>query len=431
MALKTYAELDINITDVNSTTLVPALNGRQGDNNREVFLWLKNGKQGYDLTGKTVTLYVKDAAGVVKTASTMNDQTGLSTGHFSLLIPSAVYQAPGAVQDSYIQIKQNDTVTTSIPVAFNVVENTMLVTQTQSETYLDSVQKLVDDANKRLATATTNLQSVENAIQALQVTINNLNSQFNSDLFAQKAKDNTFTGTNTFNGKGVFNGDINANYAKVTGNIDAGGDTHFKSTTLDSWSFANGGFEVSGGLKNHGNILSDTLNVSGNVTAGDASLKSVNAPGWSTFSGGIDATNITNEGWANFKNGIAVTAGNSTFSGSIDSKRTVQADIWDNGLNGHLIRSGNQVTIRLYGTLIYDHASFTTLLWSIPTGYRPLVESDILASVGFTKGLIRVFPDGSAGNIDQTFYATSGKNNGGDNVAYGFGSWTTTDDFPS
>lgn len=426
MALKNYAELDINITDVNSTTLVPALNGRQGDNNREVFLWLKNGKQGYDLTGKTVTLYVKDAAGVVKTASTMNDQTGLSTGHFSLLIPSAVYQAPGAVQDSYIQIKQDDTVITSIPVAFNVVENTMLVTQTQSETYLDSVQKLVDDANTRLSATTSNLTAVENAIDALKITIANQNDQYNSDLFAQKAKDNTFTGTNTFNGKGVFNSDINANYAKITGNIDAGGDTHFKSTTLDSWSFANGGFEVSGGLKNHGNILSDTLTTTDNANVGFLTTQ-----GWSTFSGGIDVTNITNEGWANFQNGITVTGGNSTFYGSIDSKRTVQADIYDNGLNGHLVRSGNQVTIRLYGTLIYDHPSFTALLWSIPTGYRPLVEADILASVGYTKGLIRVFTDGSAGNIDQTFYATSGKNNGGDNVAYGFGSWTTTDDFPS
>ncbi|GIC69556.1 BppU family phage baseplate upper protein [Fructobacillus tropaeoli] len=398
MAVKNYAELNINITDINSTTFVPALNGRQGDNNREVFLWLKNGPQGYDLTGKTVTLFVKDASGVVKTASTMNDQTGLSTGHFSLLIPSEVYQAPGAVQDSYIQIKQNDTIITSIPVSFNVIENTMLVTQTQSQMYLDSVQKVIDDFNNRIHSAGTDLTSLENALKSVQVTIDNLNTQYNSDLFAQKGKDNEFKGNNTFDQKIIApNG--------LQGKADTAGQAD-KSSYADKSGTA------------------DYVN-----SNNDQTFKSINVPGWSSFDGGVSVTNIVNNGWTNFKNGLTVSGGDAIFYWGAHSKKTVETNVWDNGLNAHIYRVGNIVVVQIYGSILTDHGAFTTIGWKIPAGFRPAYESQGIASAGYTKTIMRYHPSGDVDIIDSPLKASD--NNGGDNYAYGFAVWATTDDFPS
>ncbi|CAK1235692.1 MULTISPECIES: BppU family phage baseplate upper protein [Fructobacillus] len=197
---RTYAELNTNL-NTNQSTLVDQLNGRQGDANREVFFQIKDGTSPFNLEGKTIALFAKDAQGVIKATSTINDQTGISVGRFSMIIPKEFYQASGAVEDAYIQISYSDKVISTIPVSFQVIANTMIVTQTQSQIFIDSVQSLIDDTNQRLSTTTTSLTSVENAVEALKVTIGNLNDQYNSDLFAKKANDNEFKGVNTFDQK--------------------------------------------------------------------------------------------------------------------------------------------------------------------------------------------------------------------------------------
>lgn len=379
MALKNYAELDINITNVNSTTFVPALNGRQGDNNREVFLWIKDGKQGYDLTGKAVTLYVKDAAGVVKTASTMNDQTGLSTGHFSLLIPSAVYQAPGAVQDSYIQIKQNDTVITSIPVAFNVVENTMLVTQTQSETYLDSVQKLVDDANTRLSATTSNLTAVENAINALKITIANLNDQYNSDLFARKANDNEFKGNNTFDQKIIAPNGLQGN--------------------------------------------ADSATVASSVTSNaDLQPNTIHTKTWSWFDGGIEIKNgITSHDWAHFNS--LLTDSDVTVAGKIISKpQTVTVNIGQ--LKATLSRFGSVVFVSIdTQSWPYTGATAWTVAYDmvIPAGYRPVGTASMTMINNYKMSSLKVNSNGAI------FFTDTDVSSSTNFEAYG--TWITNDDW--
>ncbi|CAK1248759.1 hypothetical protein LMG30237_ALEAABJJ_01202 [Fructobacillus tropaeoli] len=392
MAVKNYAELNINITDINSTTFVPALNGRQGDNNREVFLWLKNDLQGYDLTGKTVTLFVKDASGVVKTASTMNDQTGLSTGHFSLLIPSEVYQAPGAVQDSYIQIKQNDTIITSIPVSFNVVENTMLVTQTQSQTYLDSVQKLIDDTNERLSATTSNLTAVENAVQALKVTIANLNDQYSSDLFAKKANDNEFKGVNTFDQKIVApNG--------LQGKADTAG--------LAGW--ANGAGQA------------DTAK---SVTAdSDLQPKTIHAKEWSWFDGGIEIRNgITSHDWAHFNS--LLTDSDATISGRIISKPQTRS-IKFGQLTATMSRFGSSVFISIdTQPWPYTGATAWTVAYDmvIPVGYRPVSTASMTMINNYKMSSLKVNGNGAV------FFTDTDVSNNTQFEAYG--NWQTADDYP-
>ncbi|USS92044.1 BppU family phage baseplate upper protein [Fructobacillus americanaquae] len=197
---RTYAELNTNL-NTNQSTFIDQLNGRQGDANREVFFQIKDGTTPYNLEGKTIALFAKDAQGVIKATSTINDQTGISVGRFSMIIPKEFYQASGAVEDAYIQISYSDKVISTIPVSFQVIANTMLVTQTQSQMFIDTVQSLVDETNQRLSSTITSLTSVENAVEALKVTIGNLNDQYNSDLFAKNANDNEFKGVNTFDKK--------------------------------------------------------------------------------------------------------------------------------------------------------------------------------------------------------------------------------------
>ncbi|MDD9139301.1 hypothetical protein H7198_06845, partial [Fructobacillus sp. CRL 2054] len=60
-----YANINSNI-DTNQATLITELNGRQGDANREVYFWLRDGKIPVDLSAKTIKLFAKDASGVVK-----------------------------------------------------------------------------------------------------------------------------------------------------------------------------------------------------------------------------------------------------------------------------------------------------------------------------------------------------------------------------
>ncbi|MCK8617564.1 phage baseplate upper protein [Fructobacillus sp. M158] len=196
---KNYVELNTNL-EINQTAIVPALNGRQGDNDREVGFWIKEGKFPMDLSNKTIKLFAKDASGVVKETESINDRTGITAGRFTLLIQKEFYQAVGQVEDSFIQIsdKENGQIVSTIPVSFTVLENKMVVTQTQSQLYLDTVQKTIDNFNERIKSAGTNLEVLENAQKHLLSVVDNINQEFNSDLFAKTKEDNTFKGNNTF-----------------------------------------------------------------------------------------------------------------------------------------------------------------------------------------------------------------------------------------
>lgn len=114
---------------------------------------------------------------------------------------------------------------------------------------------------------------------------------------------------------------------------------------------------------------------------------------------------------------------------SITSKKFRDVWVWDNGLNAHIWRNGNNVQCKISGNLLSEHPNFTRLEWNIPVGFRPIDEADIIAKVGWSNGIIKIYPDGSAWNNDTAFHTEN--NSGGDNSAFGGGSWLTPDDFPA
>lgn len=382
---RTYAELNTSL-DFNQASVVPELNGRIGDNNREVYFWLKDGNSNFDLTGKSITLFAKDASGVVKTASTINDQTGISTGRFSLIIPKEFYQATGAVQDAYIQIKNGDTIITSIPVSFQVLENTMSVTHTQSQVFIDSVQAQINDFNQRISATSTDLQSTENALKALQVTIGQLNDQYNSDLFAQKAKDNEFKGNNTFDNKIIApNG--------LQGKADTAGTADYLNQSIDQ------------------------------------TVQSITAKNWSTFNSGLESfSGFKSHGWANFE--YVATSGDLDVTGHVKSNKQVSTSVTaPSGLVMNVMRIGNMVQINFTGTITSSIGWWANVNATIPSGYRPTT-----ATIGFyRKGAGNVTAGIQIGTDGVAYNRETGFNVDGAGNDYFSGSmvYLTSDDFPS
>lgn len=395
---KNYFELNTNL-DINQTAVVPALNGRQGDNDREVGFFIKDGKFPMDLSNKTIKLFAKDAAGVVKETESINDRTGITAGRFTLLIQKEFYQAVGQVEDSFIQISDKETgqIVSTIPVSFTVFENKMVVTQTQSQIYLDTVQKVIDDFDQRIKATGTNLETLENASKHLQTIIDNINQEFNSDMFGKTKEDNDFKGNNTFEKKIIAPNGLQGK-ADTAGKADEA--THASNAD---------------GAKNAD--LASKL-----VPTNDQAVNNLTVNGYHHVAGDTVVNKLD-------VNGPLFAHADLTGFGAVTSTKFRDAWLWDNGLDAHIWRNGNVVMMRIQDGVLKDHGAFTKLEWNVPVGFRPFDEVNVLASVGYTKGIIKIFPDGSAWNVDQTFKPSD--NNGGDGVAYGFGIWLTNDGFPA
>lgn len=237
--------------------------------------------------------------------------------------------------------------------------------------------------------------------------------------------DEAISGLKTFNDDAVFNKNVT-----VTGSLHANADNAVhsdKSSYADkagSSGWANGAGQADKSSYADKSGTSDYVN-----SNNDQTFKSINVPGWSTFGGGFDVRNISNHGWANFQNGLAVSSGDAIFYWGAHSKKVVETNVWDNGLNAHIYRVGNIVVVQIYGSIISDHGAYTTIGWKIPLGFRPAYESHGIASAGYTKTIMRYHPSGDVNIIDSPLKASN--NNGGDNYSYGFAVWATTDDFPS
>lgn len=184
-----FVILDTTLAKTDAT-LIDELSGRQGDNGRVVYFALKDGQFPHDLTGQDVQLEVKDSAGKIKVIHGINERVSDEGGLFNLIIPAEVYQASGAVQEAYLAVVDNKGVKiTSIPIAFTVFENGIIISANASQDYLSSVDKMIADAYKKIDDLTTYYDTLEGKIQALtdavnknQVALLNSNNTFSKSL---------------------------------------------------------------------------------------------------------------------------------------------------------------------------------------------------------------------------------------------------------
>ena len=184
-----FVILDTTLAKTDAT-LIDELSGRQGDNGRVVYFALKDGQFPHDLTGQDVQLEVKDSAGKVKVIHGINERVSDEGGLFNLIIPAEVYQASGDVQEAYLAVVDDKGVKiTSIPIAFTVFENGIIISANASQDYLSSVDKMIADAYKKIDDLSAYYDTLEDKIQALtdavnknQVALLNSNNTFNKAL---------------------------------------------------------------------------------------------------------------------------------------------------------------------------------------------------------------------------------------------------------
>ena len=184
-----FVILDTTLAKTDAT-LIDELSGRQGDNGRVVYFALKDGQFPHDLTGQDVQLEVKDSAGKIKIIHGINERVSDEGGLFNLVIPAEVYQASGDVQEAYLAVVDDKGVKiTSIPIAFTVFENGIIISANASQDYLSSVDKMVADAYKKIDNLTAYYDTLEDKIQALtdavnknQVALLNSDNTFNKSL---------------------------------------------------------------------------------------------------------------------------------------------------------------------------------------------------------------------------------------------------------
>lgn len=184
-----FVILDTTLAKTDAT-LIDELSGRQGDNGRVVYFALKDGQFPHDLTGQDVQLEVKDSAGKVKVIHGINERVSDEGGLFNLIIPAEVYQASGAVQEAYLAVVDNKGVKiTSIPIAFTVFENGIIISANASQDYLSSVDKMIVDAYKKIDDLTAyydtlndKIDDLTNAVNKNQVALLNSNNTFSKSL---------------------------------------------------------------------------------------------------------------------------------------------------------------------------------------------------------------------------------------------------------
>ncbi|MFL2020433.1 glycerophosphodiester phosphodiesterase family protein [Weissella hellenica] len=208
-----FVILDTTLAKTDAT-LIDELSGRQGDNGRIVYFALKDGQFPHDLTGQDVQLEVKDSAGKVKVIHGINERVSDEGGLFNLIIPTEVYQASGDVQEAYLAVVDVKGVKiTSIPIAFTVFENGIIISANASQDYLSSVDKMIADAYKKIDDLTTYYDTLNDKID-------DLTNAVNKNQVALLDSDNTFSKSLTV--KGGISADLHgtADKAKTANDSD-------------------------------------------------------------------------------------------------------------------------------------------------------------------------------------------------------------------
>lgn len=192
----TIVNTNIDMTEV---TVINAMNGRQGDNGRKVYIALKDGQVPHNLTGEDIFIAAKDAAGKIKRISGVAEWVSRTAGLFAMLLPQDMYQAAGQMQEAYIAVTgDSGSIISSIPITFTVVENNIIFTANASKDFVDTVEETVQKAVDKLAGLSDKIQAQSAAYDALSGGLNSIMDKFKEKKVASLNTDNKFTGINEF-----------------------------------------------------------------------------------------------------------------------------------------------------------------------------------------------------------------------------------------
>ena len=207
---QSYAQLQ-TVLPVDQTVAVDPLNGRQGDNQRDVYIQLLGqGDRPRPLKGGSVDLEGRDSEGIVKqtnTAVVINDRQGL----VRIDVPKQFYQAAGDYESAFLRVRdENGKVVSSIGITMTVVRNALLISASESTMYLKSVDDIIQEMSQRVEDANVMAKAAQDAAHALSGQIDSYIDLVNKNAVARLGMDNTWTGKQTFGDIDV-NGTLTAN----------------------------------------------------------------------------------------------------------------------------------------------------------------------------------------------------------------------------
>lgn len=173
MVGKKYYQLDTT-TSSTKTAIVPALNGRQGDDMRAVNIAFTDDGEPHDLTNSKISLRVLDAAGVVKVADKIINMVDARGGLVVFGVPKEVYEYPGEVQRAYFVIEDqaidgSKQVVSTVNVDFEILENGIDISDAKSTIYISSLDKLLTQTGKVVTTDKDNSMTGSNSFTQINV----------------------------------------------------------------------------------------------------------------------------------------------------------------------------------------------------------------------------------------------------------------------
>lgn len=207
---QSYVQLQ-TVLPVDATVAVDPLNGRQGDNQRDVYIQLLGqGDRPRPLKGGSVDLEGRDSKGVIKqtnTAVVINDRQGL----VRIDVPKQFYQAAGDYESAFLRVRdETGKVVSSIGVTMTVVRNALIISESESTMYLKTVDDIIQEMSQRVEDANVMAKAAQDAAHALSGQIDSYIDLVNKNAVARLGVDNTWTGKQTF-GDADVNGTLTVN----------------------------------------------------------------------------------------------------------------------------------------------------------------------------------------------------------------------------
>lgn len=220
---KVYTQVE-TVLDIDQVLEVDQLNGRQGDNWRDVNLQIMQNGKPRNLSGLAVDIMGKDAQGKVKysnKATVNNAANGLVT----LKIPSAFYQAEGPYQESFLRVVDaSGTVISSISTRMEVVKNSLILTAGESANFISAIDDVIAQANAQMKVVNSGITAAQQTMASMTALINQYSKLVTDKKALQSNEENHYTAWQHFDSGAtladadITNADIGtANISKMTG----------------------------------------------------------------------------------------------------------------------------------------------------------------------------------------------------------------------
>lgn len=205
-----YEVVDMNFNDDTKVIQINQLNGRQGDTRTARIKVVQDNQAGsgtvaYSIDGLQPQIVGKDAKGnTIQIAGNWNP-INVNLGLFSITAPANVYQAVGLTQGCYLRLVDNGgNVVSSIPVIFEVIQDSSNMTNYEATGFLQSVDSVAQQAIEKFDSANTLAKTANDVANQALATAQQADADAKSNGVLKNSGDQKIDGVLTVNGINVL-----------------------------------------------------------------------------------------------------------------------------------------------------------------------------------------------------------------------------------